>query len=606
MLYDAIDVFEKMLISEAGHVQMGGTDETCTMLERRMKLLVDNYIPKDGTYILINMDRGFSSKYILEIMYDKKSGELHGKNDEWYNYIRYLDYNSKLIEMNKPVDTKKVIHSNNMYSFFVKKDSIKEKKLTDSVADGYYNTLSAPEMKYTKPNAKKLYRQAVAELGEPDCETVEKIRGWIREWLANPAILPADLSGKNYLKLFFVYDDVKKTKELYEKENKRYVIPNIYNNNDYNVTNGSAILGMPSNNLGLNAKKPFLENKTRKTPAPYLINMDAVILQGQFFDFLWGHACKGNVNVYVDFEKETIKAVPDKAKELPDVTDGLYLRIKKGKEVEILDSDVVMDVSPNLARTFHFKQMVKGGGDENWYGAYEETSQLGALIDEVFFDRYLGYHYFTDPMDLPPMDGGLKHIMLTYRSRLFAWLYRTPRCHMEDVIQEMAVKLIKNNIAGGHLYRAGTQLNLMLSLEDYLNGNHEKEERMGKIQESFQEHIDMLKEDWEFSDNEYYYAVGQMVGYFLSLSKAAKKPLSIANQFLNAESDEQIKEKLGQMFIRYNYAIDAERGTRAKNVISHIMTYKPSCEKVMQRELIAGLTANSAFYVRGRGKEMDG
>lgn len=43
-----------------------------------------------------------------------------------------------------------------------------------------------------------------------------------------------------------------------------------------------------------------------------------------------------------------------------------------------------------------------------------------------------------------------------------------------------------------------------------------------------------------------------------------------------------------------------------KNVISHIMTYKPSCEKVMQRELIAGLTANSAFYVRGRGKEMDG
>lgn len=63
--------------------------------------------------------------------------------------------------------------------------------------------------------------------------------------------------------------------------------------------------------------------------------------------------------------------------------------LKKGKEVEILDSDVVMDVSPNLARTFHFKQMVKGGGDENWYGAYEETSQLGALIDEVFLTDIL-------------------------------------------------------------------------------------------------------------------------------------------------------------------------------------------------------------------------
>lgn len=130
MLYDAIDVFEKMLLSEAGHVQMGGTDETCTMLERRMKLLVDNYIPKDGTYILINMDRGFSSKYILEIMYDKKSGELHGKNDEWYNYIRYLDYNSKLIEMNKPVDTKKS-DSFQQYVFFFCKERQHKGKETD-------------------------------------------------------------------------------------------------------------------------------------------------------------------------------------------------------------------------------------------------------------------------------------------------------------------------------------------------------------------------------------------------------------------------------------------------------------------------------------------
>lgn len=52
------------------------------------------------------------------------------------------------------------------------------------------------------------------------------------------------------------------------------------------------------------------------------------------------------------------------------------------------------------------------------------------------------------------------------------------------------------------------------------------------------------------------------------------------------------------MFIRYNHAIDAERDIRAKNVISHIMTYEPECKKVMQRELIAGLTANSAFYVK--------
>ena len=598
MLYDAISVFEKMLNFEDDCWQSEESDETYTELERRTKLLVDNYVPKDGTYVLINMDQNFQCDAVLEIKYDKKSGELQGKNDRRYNYIRYLDYNSKLIEMNKPIDTKKVIHSNQIFSFWVKKDSITEKKLTGDIVNGYYKILYAPEIKYTKPEARKLYNQAVAELGEPDRKTLDQILAWIKEWMKNPEMLSVDFSGKDYLKLFFVYNDEKKTKELYEKENQRYIIPNIYNNNDYNIKTSKTILGVPSNNMGLNAKKPFLENKSRKTPAPYLIDMNRAILQSQFFDYLWGHACKGNVNVYVDFENEGINAIPDKDENIPQVENGLYLRIKKGKEVEILDSDIIIQSNPNLSKTFYFKQILKNASDEKSYGECNKTAQLAAVIDEVFFDRYLSFNYFTDPLDLPQMDGGLKYILLTYRSRLFAWLYTTPQYDIKQALSDMAIKLIKNKIADGHLSRAGMQLNLLLSLEDYLNNNNKKEELMGTIQEQFKVHIDMPKEDWEFSDSEYYYAVGQLISYFLSLSKSAKKPLSMANQFLNADSDSLIKEKLSQMFIRYNHAIDAERDIRAKNVISHIMTYEPECKKVMQRELIAGLTANSAFYVK--------
>ena len=220
MLYDAISVFEKKLNSVADQWQPVDSDETYTELERRTKLLVDNYVPKDGTYVLINIDKGFQCEHVLEIKYDKKSGELQGRTDRRYNYVRYLDYNSKLIEMNKPIDAKKVIHSNQMYSFWVKKDSIAEKKLTREVIDGYYKILNAPEIKYTKTEARNLYNWAVAELGEPDCSTMDQIAAWIKDWLTNPEMLPVDLSGKDYLKLFFVYDDEKKTKELFEKENR--------------------------------------------------------------------------------------------------------------------------------------------------------------------------------------------------------------------------------------------------------------------------------------------------------------------------------------------------------------------------------------------------
>lgn len=117
------------------------------------------------------------------------------------------------------------------------------------------------------------------------------------------------------------------------------------------------------------------------------------------------------------------------------------------------------------------------------------------------------------------------------------------------------------------------------------------------VQDNFKKHIDS-KEEWNFNDEEYYYAVGQLIYYFLSKSKSVKKPFSMANQFLNADNDTLIKDKICQMFKRYDHAIDLEKDSRAKNVIHHVLMYEPTCKKVMQRELIAGLTADSAFYVK--------
>lgn len=593
MLYDAIKVFEKKQNAVAERF----FSEEATALECRTKLLVDNYIPSDGTYILITMDADFRPETPLEVKYDKKSNELKGSTEPCFNYVRYLDYNSKLININKPID-KKVIHSNQIYAFFVKKESLTDKKLTEDIIDGYYNMLSAPEAKYKGEKKKlKLYQQIAKELGEPDSEALEKIRAWMKDWLANPEQLPIDYTGKDYLKLFFVYSDEKRTKELFEQENQRYVIPNIYNSNDYNIEVNGTILGMPSNNLGLNAKKPFLENKQRKTPAPYLIDREQVILQSQFFDYLWGHACKGNVNVYIDLDKEELYAVSDKDENIPLIKNGLFLRIKKGKELEILDWDIVMDVSPNLSKTFYFKPIVKAPAEGKNYGQCDKTAELSAVIDEVFFDKCLGFNYFTDAQDLPQMDGKLKYVLLTYRSRIFSWLYKTPQCDMKRVISEMAMKLIQNKIANGYYGRACEQLNLLLSLEDYFKENDEMEELMRTVQDNFKKHIDS-KEEWNFNDEEYYYAVGQLVYYFLSKSKSAKKPLSMANQFLNADNDKLIKDKICQMFKRYDHAIDLEKDSRAKNVIHHVLMYEPEGKKVMQRELIAGLTAENAFYVK--------
>lgn len=599
MLYDCMQIF----MEQAKKVQSESfKQDTDTDMELISKLSIDHYVPKDGTYVLLDLDNDFALEYILDISVDKKSGEISGQTDSHYQYIRYLDYNSKLVEMNKPIDSKKIIHSNNLYSFFIKKDSLTSGKLTSDVIDGYYDTLANPETKYNKPKAKELYQQVESKIGGIDQEILERIRKWIKRWAKDPSILPIEVAGKDYLKIFFVYQNERKTKEIYEKENERYVIPNIYNNNDHNLKIADEIWGLPSNNMGLNAKKPFLENKTRKTAAPYLVNMENVIWQNRFFDYLYGQASIGNVNIYFDFDKKEIYPFPDKSN-LPYIESGLYLRIKKGKEVEILECDTVLSLNPNLQPTFYYKAVLEGKDDITSGKECNTRSQLAEIIDEVFFGKMLAYNYFTEPADLSITDNAVKNVLLTYRGRLFEWLYRNPQCDIRETLTEMSGKLIENTIQNGYTNKARQQLNLALSLQDYLNQDTRMEEMMGMIQEQFKRHMRMHKEEWNFGcDEEYYYAVGQLIDYFLSLSKSAKKPLSLANPFLAAKEDVLIKEKLSQMFEKYSYAMDSIVDVRAKNIISHAMLYTPET-KVQKQYLIAGLTANSAFYMKKENQE---
>lgn len=593
MLYDCMQIFMKK--SEKVHSESLRNDAD-TDMELINKFTIDSYIPSSGMYILINLDDNFSIQEPLNIIVNAKTGEVIGRTDCRYQYIRYLDYNSKLVAMNKPIKPKS-IHSNNMYSFFVKKDSLLNGELTISIVDEYYDTLANPRKKYKKRNGKELYQKVESEVGDINIAILEKIRIWIKKWIQDPSILPYDIMGKGYFKIFFVYQNEKKTKEIYERENRRYIIPNIYNSNDYNLTISNEILGLPNNNRSFNSKKIFLQNKTRKTITPYLVNMEDVIWQNRFFDYLYGQASIGNVNIYFDFDKEEIYTIPDKD-DPPYIDSGLYLRIKKGKEVEIIECDTLFSLNPNLQPTFYYKSIIEGKSDIITEGECNKRGQLAAVIDEIFFGKMLAYNYFTEPEALSITDSVIENILLTYRGRLFEWLYRNPRCNIRQTLTEMSGKLIQNTMQNGYKNKARQQINLALSLLDYLNQDTRMEKMMKIIQEEFRKHMGMYKEEWAFgSDEEYYYAVGQLVDYFLSLSKSAKKPLSLVNPFLAAKDDVLIKEKLSQMFEKYNYAIDSIVDVRAKNIISHVMLYIPET-KVQKQYLIAGLTASSAFYMK--------
>ncbi len=196
-------------------------------------------------------------------------------------------------------------------------------------------------------SGRMIYQKVEGKLGPPDLQKIDEIEDWI---LTHIEELRKQYLGKDYLKIFFRYgSEEAEWNDAYRREGERYLIPNIYNSNDSNVSIQGRIYGLPNNNMGLNAKKPYLDNKTRKTAAPYLISSEEVLLQKKFFDFLMNQAAAGKVNVYID-HNHGIRALG--YNEMLDPMDdedfsGIYLRIKKGKEVEILSSIALSELNIN-------------------------------------------------------------------------------------------------------------------------------------------------------------------------------------------------------------------------------------------------------------------
>ena len=96
------------------------------------------------------------------------------------------------------------------------------------------------------------------------------------------------------------------------------------------------------------------------------------------------------------------------------------------------------------------------------------------------------------------------------------------------------------------------------------------------------------------SDLEYFYAVGQLVDYFISLSKTQNRVHSLANPFFNATNDEVIKRRLHQYFMKYDYLIK-RAGHRFNRLYAMVSGYMPE-GKVSQEDIVAGYISENLIY----------
>ncbi|MDO5010884.1 MAG: type I-B CRISPR-associated protein Cas8b/Csh1, partial [Intestinibacter bartlettii] len=510
------------------------------------------------------------------------------------------------------IDLKKIIHSNNYLSFWVKKDSIQNGKLTDDIIDNYYDILKDPLKKYqAKPKARGIYKEVEKKLGKVDSELLERIRFWIKKNIFN---LDIDMKNKDYLKIFFQFkDDNDKTIALYQKESERYLVPNIYNKNDYNEMINEEVYGLPSDNMGLNAKKPYLVTNTRKIKVPYLINNDEVLLQKKFFDYLSSCATKQKFNIYINTDKDEEitkhNIIAKKNGELLEDNDfrGIYLRVQKGISTDIIDYDIISGYRYNLKKKFDYNMYIdvdlklSKGTEIDYYSTYDNKSDIQNLLNEVYFSKFLKGNYFNEPKEIKLNDNVVKRNLLTCRNSIFNWLYKGYFNDVEAVLNRASLEITKNSVVNGYNVLAIHEFNLRWSFIEYFKGEGKMADFLNEVKTNLREKINCKDNKIIESDMEYYFAIGQEVYYLLSLSKSNNKNQSLINPFLNAKGDAILKEKLRKLFTKYNYA-KGLRHDRSSNLYSMILGYRPE-GKVDQDMIIAGFLNSNLIYEKKEENE---
>lgn len=547
-------------------------------------LILDNYIPADGDYIVVKKD---GSVVRCSIKMDKKAGRPVkdlSDGDSQYEDIVFYDYHSRLVSMDKPQDPKKVIHSNNYLSFWIKKESLTNGKLNMEGIDRYFDILSNPRVKYKNAKDSKMYDYILPVVGEVNQEKLEQCRNWIKQHIFNMQDFGIDISGKNYLKVFFEDD-----RDLYINEEKRYLMTKIYNKNDYNIDIDEQIYGLPNDNLALNSKKPYMEHKTRKNVVPYLITPEEAATQRKFFDYLMNEANRGYTNIFFDSDEDEI--IPKKPGEfITDDFSGFFIQIQKGKELSIQHQDAIVDYKYNLYKHFQYRDVIGSAKDEEIFKEYVNKKQMLAVLDEVIFSKCLSRNFFTDDINVNPE---LKRNIIMSRDAIFAWLYKGQEQGIDAVLHNVCINTVRDSINNGYMNKVIMQFNFMKSLEEYFGGVN-MADRYSDIRKNLSDKINKKGYSQIESDEEYFYAVGQLVYYFISLNKSKDKKHSLANPFFNARNNELLQKKITQFFKKYNYIIGTTN-RRFNNLYSMVSSYELT-GRVKSEEIIAGYISSNLIY----------
>ncbi|MEG0528807.1 MAG: CRISPR-associated protein Cse4, partial [Bacilli bacterium] len=271
-------------------------------------------------------------------------------------------------------------------------------------------------------------------------------------------------------------------------------------------------------------------------------------------------------------------------------------RIKKGKELEILDFDIVTRFNPKIEPVY-FKQIIPVPLKSTSDFIYEKVDNLEVIkniINSTFFKKFLSNNYFTEAKDIKLNDFRVKEELLKCRNGYFNWFFKGDKRTVKSFFGDSTLQLVKNSIGLGNYFKAIEQFNVRDALIIYLNGGSDMADKGKMIADHLRQEINGKETGVILTDEEYYFAAGQLAQYILGFNQSNKPTYALINPILNGKTNDKLKENIKHLFLKYDYAIQPSK--RFKNLYAMFILYQAEKEKIDEEMLIAGYLYSPLIY----------
>lgn len=553
MIYDLLEVFTQAYTAKGD------------------KLILDNYQLKDGLYVKINTDETIEYYLAQTVKKTKTFSTLEGNvNHTMHEWFKERDYYSGYLNSNKSFYDKK-IHNVNYLSLFIKLESFittDPKKLLNPEILKYHYKALCDYKKFTKPQEialiKTFHTALMTKKRRKDILTkyrfVEKNR--------NDMVAIAQEKGvSNYLKLFFDADITE-----YKKESNYYYAIKIFNDIGYSQKIDDKMFGLSDSNMGLNAKKPFLEHKTKRTTAPFMIWEEDALMIKKFFDWL------------------KFQEYPNKYP----LGDQFFLNRDFKEKDMVLDFDYLPIKIDRLTNPItvinHLGMTTKKIVVDDF--RIESLSHLEAVADEILYNHQLIYNYYGEVYK--KLDTRFANLIYMTRDAMVNYFRKYDAREFYQVIKRYGTNFVTEHLRQDRDYKAKESMNLILSLK-----HHQGEVIMDikKMQENVLQKLETSNYS-DISDEEFFYLCGQVAKYLLSQSEAHTKNADMLEPYLRCNNAQKLKKSIQADFFNYKHKIPLGY-VKFGNALSIIMSYdKEEKLSYWMDSFLVGVLSQNIFYMK--------